>query len=368
MTSIIYVGLDVHSTNYTACCYDTRNDRTFAVVQMEPDYKNIIKYLDKVEKEREEQCRFICGYEAGCLGYTLYHQLTDHGIECVILAPSTMPVEPGNRIKTDKRDAEKISRCLAYNTYSAVYVPDQKDEAIKDYIRLRDDVKTELKRTKQQINAFCLRHDLHFAGKTKWTNAHLSWLNKVDTGDAILNEILQEYLVIFYTLSEKISVYDARINEFSIDEKYSESVRRLCCFLGISVYGAMALLCEIGDFKRFPSAKQFAAYLGLVPGENSSGGKQHRLGITKAGNIHIRHILVEVAQSYTRGSYVKGKTLQEKQQGNSSQIIAYADKANERLKRKYRRLIITKNTNVAKTAIARELACFIWGMMTENFA
>lgn len=143
----------------------------------------------------------------------------------------------------------------------------------------------------------------------------------------------------------------------------------MSCFLGVKTQTALSTLVEVGDFKRFASAQQFASYLGLTPGEDSSGGDQNRLGITKAGNSHIRTLLVEAAQSYTRGQIgYKSRTLKARQHGNPVEIITYADKANERMRRKYYRMVLSqgKKTNIAKTAVARELACFIWGMMTGN--
>ena len=134
MTSIIYVGLDVHTSNFTACCYSVSDDRAFAVVQMKPDYREILEYLNRINSQHGGKCKFVCGYEAGCLGYSLYHQLTRKDVDCVILAPSTMPITPGKKIKTDKRDAEKIARCLAYHSYSPVYIPDEEDNAVKEYI------------------------------------------------------------------------------------------------------------------------------------------------------------------------------------------------------------------------------------------
>lgn len=139
MTSIIYVGMDVHTTNYTLCCYSMEDDRFFAEVQVEPDAKNILKYLARIEKQQSRDCRIVCGYEAGCLGYSLYHQLHAHGIDCVILAPTTMMTKPDKRIKTDRRDARLISKCLAFHTYSPVYIPTEVDDAVKEYIRMRDD-------------------------------------------------------------------------------------------------------------------------------------------------------------------------------------------------------------------------------------
>lgn len=369
MTSILYIGLDVHTTNYTVCCYSLKDDTVFAEVQLKPDYREILKYLNRINNQQGGECKFICGYEAGCLGYSLYHQLTSHGVECVILAPSTMPVTPGKRVKTDRRDAQRICKCLAYHTYSPVYVPDEEDNAVKEYIRMRDDGVAALKRVKQQIIACCIRNGQQFEGKHYWTKKHEDWLAKLDFGNAILKEVLQEYLVLYYSLSEKVDIYDARIEEFSHSPRYEEPVKKLCCFNGIATHTAMCALVEIGDFHRFQKASHFAAYLGLVPGENSSGDKQHRTGITKAGNCHLRRLLVEAAQCYGRGKPgQKSKALKARQAGMPRQVVAYADKATERLKRKFCRIALRSRHNIAKTAIARELACFIWGMMTETYS
>lgn len=148
-------------------------------------------------------------------------------------------------------------------------------------------------------------------------------------------------------------------------------MKKLSCFLGVQTQTALSSIVEVGDFKRFPSAEKFASYLGLVPGEDSSGDSQKRLGITKAGNTHVRRLLVEAAQCYGRGQVGhKSKALKARQQGNLPEVIAYADKANERLRRKYYKMVLSqgKKANVAKTAIARELACFMWGMMTDHTA
>ena len=369
MTSITYIGMDVHTTNFTLCCYSFEDDKVYAAVQVKPEYTEILKYINRVRKQRGEDTRFVCGYEAGCLGYSLYHQLTDHGVECVILAPSTMAETPGKKIKTDKRDAEKIARCLAYHQYKPVYVPDEEDDAVKEYIRMRDDVKAHLKETKQQIIAYYTRHGFQFDGSSHWTQKHLNWVESLQFENSIHQEVLREYLTVFYDLSEKVAVYDARIEELSHSERYAENVGKLCCFSGIATHTALSLLAEVGDFSRFRSAPQFAAYLGLVPGEHSSSDKQHRTGITKAGNSHLRRLLIESAHCYSRGAVgKKSKAQKERQAGNSPEVIAYADRAVDRLKRKYQRIALHSRANIAKTAVARELACFVWGMMTGNIS
>lgn len=359
--------MDVHTTNYTLCCYSVEDDRPFAQIQVKPDYTEILKYLDRIRKQRGKDTQFICGYEAGCLGYSLYHQLAHHGVDCVIMAPTTMPVAPGKRVKTDRRDAENISRCLAYHLYRAVHIPTDEDDSIKEYIRMRDDIHAHLKRTKQQILSFCTRHGYLFDGKSYWTQKHLNWLEKLTFENEIYKETLWEYLTLYYQLDEKLAVIDTRIEEFSHRERYEENVQKLGCFTGIATRTAMSLLVEVGDFNRFKTAQQFSAYLGLVPGECSSGEKQVRTGITKAGNSHLRWLLTESAQHYGRGvPGKKSKRLLERQAGNAPEVIAYADKANERLKRKYYKLMLRSKRNIATTAIARELSCFIWGMMTGH--
>jgi transposase len=367
---IIYVGMDIHSSNYTLCCYTIEGEQVFYVQKMEPDYKLILKYLEWVRTQFNGNAQFICGYEAGCLGYTLYHQLTAHNVKCIILAPTTMAITTKNRIKTDKRDAGNIAKCLAYQTYSPVHIPTKEDEQVKEYIRMRDDHKLALKKIKQQILAICLRQGYHFTeGKNYWTQKHLTWLKTLKL-ENLLKETLNEYLLTYNQLIDKISRFDERIEKLASAEVYNENVRKLRCLIGVETHTALSVLVEVGDFKRFAKAEKFASYIGLVPGEDSSGEKQNRIGITKAGNSHVRRLLTEASQCYTRGQVGhKSKALKLRQAGNSPEIIAYADKANERLKRKfYKMLFKNAKRNIATTAIARELACFMWGMMTDHIA
>jgi transposase len=371
MTSILYIGMDVHKENYTLCSYSYEKDKLEHQQKVEPDYRQVLKYLEQLRKRTEGEIEFVCGYEAGCLGYTLYHQLMSHGVKCVILAPTTMGITNTNQIKNDKRDAGNIARCLAFHTYSEVHVPTGEDEAVKEYIRLRDSQKKALKIIKQQILALVLRQGHRFTlGKNYWTQKHLTWLRTLELG-GVLQETLSEYLITYEYLTGKIERFDARIEELAATQRYRENVKKLSCLIGVKTHTAMAVLVEIGDFSRFAKADHLATYLGLVPGENSSGGKQRRTGITKAGNSHVRHLLVEAAQSYTRGVVGhKSTALKKRQAGNPPQIIAYADKANERLRRKFYHMVLKNKShrNVAVTAIARELACFMWGMMTEHAA
>jgi transposase len=367
----VYVGMDVHKESFTLCAYTLEKEKGSYSRRTPADYKEVLKYLEFLRTVYGNDTIFVCGYEAGCLGYTLYHQLTDHHVDCVILAPTTMLEQRGKkRIKTDKRDAEIIGRCLAQHNYSPVHVPTASDEEVKEFLRMRDDHKLALKKVKQQILAFCLRHNYRFDGNSHWTAAHINWL-KALTPEALYKEILDEYLLTYTILSDKLERLDKRIEELAAKDEYKEAVRKLCCFIGVKTHTALSVIVEVGDFRRFASAEKLASYIGLVPGEESSGDGQTRLGITKAGNRHVRMLLTEASQCYSRGQIgYKSKALKARQDGNTPQVIAYADKANERLRRRYYKMVLSKckKHNVAKTAIARELACFIWGMMTDNIA
>ena len=285
----VYIGMDVHKESFTLCSYQIGDETASHIQKIPSDHKIVLKYLDRLRSFYGKNVEFSCGYEAGCLGYSLYHQLTDHNVNCTILAPTSIPKDTGKRKKkTDKNDAVGIAKSLAYRTYSEVYVPTEKDEQVKEFLRMRDDHKIALKKVKQQILSFCLRHNYVYSStKNNWTQAHVQWLRALRPG-GIYQEILEEYIATFDALTEKITRLDRRIEELALEEEYRDKVKRLIRFKGIQTYTALALIVETGDFRRFASAQKYASYLGLVPGEHSSGEDQTRLGITKAGNKHLR--------------------------------------------------------------------------------
>ena len=373
MNRIIKIGMDVHSTNYTLCAMEPTigaEDRIFGQVQVAPDYKEVICFIESLKMKLGffDHYSIECGYEAGFLGYTLYHQLMCAGIKCVILAPTTMLTPQGQRIKTDKRDAHLIAQCLCYGGYHPVYIPTGEDDAVKEYLRMRDDHKLALKKLKQQINAFVLRHGNLYAG-TKWTIKHVTWLKKLEL-DPMYRETLDEYMVSYEEQEAKIERYDQRIEEIAAEARYKKNAEKLGCFLGISTHTALSLIVETGDFKRFAKGNTYAAFLGLVPGERSSSKNVNRLGISKAGNTHLRCLLIEAAKGICKGVIGhKSKKLRSRQSAQPADVIAYADKANTRLRSKYYKMIRHgKKKNVAVAAVARELSCFIWGMMTGNIS
>ena len=367
--STIFVGMDVHKNSFSVCAFSPADRAYFGQTKLSSDYDALLRYLKELVGSYDADAHLVCGYEAGCTGFDLYRYLTLHGIHCQVVAPNTIKeAKSKRRIKTDKRDAKMLAEAIAYDSCNYVTVPTQDLEDIREYIRMRDDHKTALKKTKQQIKSFCLRHHLAFANDS-WGLAHLQWLASVKVSP-LQRTTLDEYLLTYFYQKEKVERLDNHIAEMADDPKYRTSVRNLCCIKGIKIQTAMSVISEIGDFKRFRSADQFSNFIGLVPGEDSSGDKQKRLSITKAGNTHVRSLLVEAAQCYAKGKVgYKSKVIKQRQAGCSESIIAYADKASSRLRRRYIKLTTDrgKAANVAKTAIARELSGFIWGMMTGHY-
>ena len=207
---------------------------------------------------------------------------------------------------------------------------------------------------------------MHLRGK-QLDEAHLQWMRKLKLPE-LIRETLNEYLATYEELTAKIERFDERIQELADQPEYQEKVKKLECFLGIKTHTALSLIVETGDFSRFSKGNVFAAYLGLAPGEHSSSDNTNRLGITKAGNSHLRRLLIEASGGICKGVIgQKSKALNARQLGNTAEVISYADRANVRLRRKYYKLIHRgKKRNVAVAAVARELACFIWGMMNDD--
>lgn len=369
MKSILFIGMDVHKNSYSLCCYDKESGEISREVKIASDTKLIKKYISNIQKDMNDDVSIKCGYEAGCLGFSLYKSLKAFEIDCDILAPTTMHYSSKNKVvKTDKMDARNIAINLANGTYKPVHIPDDEDLKVKEYIRMTNNFKKELKKVKQQILAYVLRLGYNYEGKSKWTIAHIKWLRDLEMG-RIEKEILNEYLAQYDLLADKIERFTARIDEFYHTERYEENVSELRCFKGVDTLSAMTIQVETSDFNRFPNAKAYASFTGLTCGEQSSGDKQNRTSITKQGNSTLRTTLVECAQAIVKGSIYapKSKRLKSRQKGQSVEVIAYADKAAERLKKRYDRLI-QRNVphNKAIVAVARELACFIWGMETGN--
>lgn len=371
MKSIVYIGMDVHKNTYSLCAIYGKTGEVLGETKIASDIKLVEKFIENAKKKvNDKEVGVKTGYEAGCLGYSLYWELVGRGIDCDILAPTTMQRSAKNKVvKNDRRDAMNIASNLANGSYNAVYVPNDHDIEIKEYIRMMNDFKTESKKVKQHINAFTLRLGKKYEGKSRWIPAHIQWLKELEL-PTMYREILDEYLSQLELLMTKIERFQYQLEELSQEESYQEKIGKLRCLKGIDTVSAMTLHVEVSDFDRFPNAKAFASFCGLTPSEDSSGEKNKRLSITKQGNSSVRTTLVEAAQVLVKGTLgKKGKKLKAKQKGQDVKVIDYADKAMLRLQKKYHRMY-AKGTNRNKiiTAIARELACFVWGIETGNIA
>ena len=370
MEIIIYVGMDVHKDSYSLCCYDPRSDRYLYEHKMKSTTANVIKYLENVKKQLGD-VMFVCGYEAGPTGFGLCRELLRKDISCVVMAPTSLKRNANYKVKNDKVDARLLAKDLFTHDYSPVHLSSPKEEAIKEFCRMRRSIMTELKTAKQVLLAFLLRQGKHFDGKSYWTGEHKRWLKEISFEQPYLQEAFDEYVISVNELEARLKRIENRLEEIAKDEEVEVKVKKLICFCGIDTLTAVSIVSEVGDFMRFARAWDFANFVGLSVGERSSGGKERHLGITKSGNCYLRRLFMESAKSIkkTNVKFKKSKRLLDRQKGNDPKIIAYADKCRYRLKHKMMNLENRgKASNVASTAAARELACFVWGMMTDHIA
>jgi transposase len=364
-----YIGLDVHKDSVFMAVLDDRKVRSneksdsdlIGTVEAATNSPQLVKAI----RQYQRKGKVFVAYEAGCLGFDLYHFLEKHGIACEIIPANTV-FRPGNekKIKTDRRDAVLIGRMLKRGEAQGIHIPSREEEAIRDFIRGRGDLVDDLTRTKQRIQKFLLRHGYRYESERYWTALHIKWMGGLEFEQALEKETFEQYLSHLEDLTERIGRMEKRIKEVAQEPCYREKVQKLRAFRGIDYLTALALVCEIGDFRRFPGAGAFMSYLGLVPSEFSSGGRRNQGRITKAGNTHIRKLLTESAWHYPRQVKVS-KRLAERRVGTSERVIARADKAMRQLHDKYYQMIHQKkNACVAITAVSRQLAGYIWGVMT----
>lgn len=365
-----FIGLDVHKRSISLACYDPEKNEIIFETKVSDERYLLITIRNLISKLGKDS-KITIGYEAGYCGFYLHRFLTDKGFNCVIIAPDSVAVSGHDRkLKTDRRDSINIAKSLYMGNYRPVYIPSKQDEAVRDLIRARSDHKKEVKGFRKRILAFCDRRGLKFTeGKSHWTKLHMSWLNRLEFENPIDRITLDRYLRTLIQLEETIADFDADIEILSELKEYEKLVKRLSCIRGIGILTALSIASEVGDFSRFGSAAEFSSWVGVTPGEFSSGGSTHHLGITKAGNSHLRHLLTEAAQCYTRGKPLyKSKELKNRQSGQSDVVISYADHCAKRLYKKFHKMVSVKGKrhNVAITAITRELCCFIWGLATGN--
>jgi transposase len=355
-----YVGLDVHKDSITIAIADEGRDGN---VRVYGKIRNDLDQIDKVMRKLISQnSQLHCVYEAGPCGYTIYRHLSSKGIDCAVVAPALIPRKAGERVKNDRRDATKLATLHRSGELTPVYVPDQTDEALRDLVRTRKDIQTARRKVKQQINAFLLRQGISYPGKSKWSKAHLTWLTGLKMPHPAQQIALTEYLDAMENHQARVKRLDKAIVASCQTWRLLPVVEALQALRGISLLSAITLIAELGDLTRFETPKQLMAYLGLVPSEHSSGETTKRGSITKTGNTHARKALIESAQAY-RLPARKSTAIRKRQAGLPEAVVDIAWNAQLRLCNRYRRLIAKgKNHNVAVTAIARELAGFIWAI------
>ena len=318
-----------------------------------------------VRKLAGKYARLTFCYEAGPTGYGLYRQIKGLGYDCVVVAPSLIPKRAGDRVKTNRRDALSLARLLRAGELTAVWVPDARHEAMRDLTRGRAAAVADLRGKRQQVSAFLLRQQLHYAGKKSWSKAYTGWLASLQLAHVEQRIAFEEMLLAVRQAAERIARLEQAIAAAVADWSLAEVVTALMAMRGIDLVSATAFLAEIGDLSRFATPRQLMAYLGLVPSEDSTGDTIRRGPITKAGNCRARRILVECAWSYQHPPRV-GKDKQAKVAAAPQAVRDIAWKAQCRLCARYRALTRRgKRKTVAVTAVARELAGFIWAVSRE---
>jgi len=360
-----YVGLDAHQawTNgaMILASGEVLEDR-FATTP-----EGIRRWVRRLK--RRCKGRIVCCYEAGPLGYGLQRTLESLGVECVVIAPSLIPSKPGDRIKTDRRDALKLAELLAAGLLTEVHVPTPEQEAIRDLCRARESVKGDQKRIQHRLSKFLLRRAIRWTrGRKMWTGVHRQWLRGLHLEHPADQDILNDHLLALEQNEGRLTALDEKLDHWATQEPYAEAVGGLRCFRGVDTLTALSVVAEIHDWRRFASPRALMAYLGMVPSESSSGGKFQRGGLTKAGNRRVRRLLIEAAWHYRHRPSV-GYRLAKRREGQPPEVIAVADRAQQRLHRRYTRLSARgKNHNQVIAAVGRELAGFLWASMQRTTA
>ena len=355
-----YIGLDVHKETIAVAVAQAGREAPESRGEIANKPKTVAKLVERLNREFGGEVLLFC-YEAGPCGYGLYRQLLALGHDCQVVAPSLIPKKPGERIKTDRRDARKLAQALRSGDLTAVWVPDEEQEAMRDLTRARDDLKAQERKARQQLNAYVLRHGHAWpSNKTRWTQTHYNWLESLKFAHDWQQVVLQEYIDAAKAGSQRVADITAQMERVLPQWSLSPVVDSLVALRGIDKLAAMVLLAELGDISRFDSPRQLMAFLGLVPSEHTSGGRRRQGAITKTGNSHARRMLVESAWSY-RFPARQTAHLKRKAASASDEAKVIAWRAQKRLCGRYRTLLQAgKNTKQTTVAIARELAGFIW--------
>ena len=350
-----WAGLDVHRASVLAATMD-RETGELGVRRLPGETSEIVAFCAGLPGPTQ------VAYEAGPTGFALARALSAAGVGCVIAAPGKIERPSSDRVKTDRRDAERLLRLLMIDGLHAVRVPSTQEEALRDLVRAREDIRGDLMRARHRMSKLLLRHDVRYdTAGAAWTTHHRAWLAKVDLGDRGAQVTLMDYLGAIDALIVRRDTLERAIDELIPASPWADTIARLRCLRGIDTLSAVGLCAEIGDWARFPRAGHVMSYLGLVPSEDSTGQTRRQGSITKTGSGHGRRLLVEAAWHY-RKAPAKGQALKRRQAGQPAHIIAISWAAQQRLHRTWRRLDSErgKRRTIVAVAVARELAGFCW--------
>ena len=356
---ITYVGIDAHKKDLFVAML-IGQEKTPVTWQLANEPHAVRRLVRKLEREAPGAVR-AC-YEAGPCGYALQRQMTTARVNCQVIAPALVPRKPGERVKTNRRDARKLGELLRAGLLTEVRPPTPAEEAVRDLCRARDDAREDLQRCRHRLGKLLLRRGLHYHGRN-WTRAHRQWIGSLAWAQEAERVVVEDYLLAIDHVEARLIELDARLTDIAQTDPYREPVAWLRCFRGIDTLTAILILAELHDFRRFQSPRALMAYLGLVPGEDSSGEKHRRGRITRTGNVLVRRLLVETAWHYQHRPGV-GIALARRRKGQPGRVIAIADKAQQRLCRRFRKLAVEhKPPPKIAVAIARELAGFLWAAL-----
>jgi transposase len=353
------VGLDVHKESIVTGVLLPWSQSVTESIRIENTKEALEKMVKQLRKEKAE-LEFV--YEAGVCGYEVYRQLTKMGYRCFVIAPGLIPIKACDRVKTDRRDAEKLARLWRAGELTVVRVPSLEEEASRDIVRVREDAVQDRLRAQHRLVKFLLRQGCVFReGKTGTTAWHL-WIKSQKFEIFALQKSYEAYRRAFEEVEARLACLNQAVQDVAVDPVYKIPVLYLRCFKGIDTLSAVTILVEAQDFRRFDTASAFMKFTGLTSSEYSSGNHVRRGAITKAGNAHLRRVLVESAWSYQKRN-VTSNVIRKRREGLPAEVIALAKKAQDRLHRRFCRLTMKgKSFSVAITALARELSGFVWSM------
>lgn len=366
---VLFIGLDVHNDTIAVSLApsDSAEVRRYGIIGGSHD--DVLKLLKKLQAAHPGS-QLRCCYEAGPRGYPLCRFIRSHGHECILVSPSKVPRKPGDRVKTDRRDADQLARLYRAGELTAIYIPDPQDEAVRDLIRARYQVSTQQHRARQQLKMFLLRHNIRYVGKTPWTPAHLRFLARLKLPFAEQQFLFQEMVNVIQEAGQRLEHYEAQLPGVVAGWRWEPVVRALMCLRGLALLSAATLVAELGDLHRFPTAGQLMSYLGLVPSEDTTSDDRHQGGITKMGNGIARRALIEAAWHYRQPPRVSRGVLA-RQEGLPKPVIEAAWAAQTRLYHRYQHLVrqAHKKPTVAAAALGRELSGFVWaiGRMVQPY-